>query len=386
MKRYSVLLILTLSILAGRSASARELFESNLSVRALGMGNAYVSVVKDAYTLFYNPARLTHVEGFNFRLMDPYLLVSDPREVQAVIDSQTSGQELADILEPFFDTNANSALGARAAFTMPYFGFALYGDAGIGLDLANPVLPDLNIRGIVDYGGVIGLGIPILPVLSLGMTVKRITRQGGIIPISATTVAELNLDQILTEIERKGTAFGLDLGATFSIPGPLDAAVSFVWENVGGMSFKHTGGPGAPPSERDEMIVGAAAGFDLPLFGVTAALDIKHLDDPDVQLGKKIHVGVEVNLINIDVRAGLHQGYYTLGAGVSLGLIDLDIATYGVELGEYPGQKEDRRYAIQLTLELGVGGFLGIGGSSSGQGADGKGGKRSRPRGIKQRR
>ena len=44
---------------------------------------------------------------------------------------------------------------------------------------------------------------------------------------------------------------------------------------------------------------------------------------------------------------------HPLGFGLDLSFIQLDLATYGVELGEYPGQKEDRRYLVQLTMELG---------------------------------
>ena len=30
----------------------------------------------------------------------------------------------------------------------------------------------------------------------------------------------------------------------------------------------------------------------------------------------------------------------------------IEAETYGVELGEYPGQKEDRRYIVQLKTEI----------------------------------
>ena len=385
MRTYFVRFILFFGLFAATSVGAREQFESNLSVRALGMGNAYVSAVKDAYALFYNPARLAAVEGFNCRLMDPYLLVSEPTKIQTVSDAGSSGDSVSDLLDPFFDTNANVGLGMRAAFTMPRFGVSLYGDAQIGVNLNNPVLPDLALRAVTDYGVVAGIALPLIPMLDIGLSIRRVIRQGGDIPITATTIAELDVDQIMGEIERRGSAFGLDMGVTLTPPGPLDLAASFVWKNVGGLSFKKTGGPSKPPSEDDEMIIGVAGGLDLPLFGVTAALDIQNLSDSDVQMGQKIHLGVEVNLVNIDVRAGLYQGYYTLGVGISLGLIELDVASYGVELGEFPGQREDRRYALQLTIELGVDPFFGLGG-----GTDGKGGgsdKRvRRQRGVKQRR
>lgn len=366
-------------------AQSAELFESNLSVRALGMGNAYISVVDDAYALFYNPARLAFVEGFNIRVADPYILTSDPLELQSVVDSNSSSESLAETLEPFFDSNASGGLGARVAFTMPRFGFSFYGDAQLGVNLNNPVLPDLNLRAVADYGGVIGFAVPIVPMLTAGMNIKKVFRQGGDLTIDSTSIAELDLDEITGEIERKGTAFGLDLGLTMSVPGPIDASLSFMWKNVGGLSFTHDAGPGPPPDEDAEMIVGAAVGVDLPLMGLTGAIDFKHLDKSGLQLGQRVNLGVELNFLNMDFRAGLHQGYYTLGFGFSLGLIMLDLASYGVELGEFPGQREDRRYALQLTIELGLNPFFSLGDGGSGSGKSGK--KRWRRRtGIKQRR
>jgi hypothetical protein len=116
------------------------------------------------------------------------------------------------------------------------------------------------------------------------------------------------------------------------------------------------------------------------LVTITPAVDFTYADRPDIQLGNKIHLGVEVALPLISIRAGINQGYYTAGAGLDLGLIRADVATYGVELGEYPGQQEDRRYVAQVTFELGFDPSRFFGGSS---GKSGSGGGRSR---LKQRR
>jgi hypothetical protein len=71
----------------------------------------------------------------------------------------------------------------------------------------------------------------------------------------------------------------------------------------------------------------------------------------------------------VDIRGGFHEGYYTYGAGVNLGLFLDYAASYGVELGSYPGQIEDRRYVLEFSMELGVGSF-GVDGQS-GSGAHG---------------
>jgi hypothetical protein len=122
--------------------------------------------------------------------------------------------------------------------------------------------------------------------------------------------------------------------------------------------------------------------FSGGLIDITPALDYRYANRTDIELGKKIHAGVEVALPLLTLRAGLNQGYYTAGVGLNLGLIHVDAATYGVELGAYPGQQEDRRYVAQFTFQLGFDpGRFGLGGSGSGADGDSS----AHPR-LKQRR
>jgi hypothetical protein len=71
-------------------------------------------------------------------------------------------------------------------------------------------------------------------------------------------------------------------------------------------------------------------------------------------MGKKINLGLELSWPIIDVRGGFQQGYLSYGVGCDIWLFRLDLASYGVELGEYPGQLEDRRYMLQMTFDFGV--------------------------------
>jgi hypothetical protein len=74
---------------------------------------------------------------------------------------------------------------------------------------------------------------------------------------------------------------------------------------------------------------------------------------------------LEFDLPLLTLRTGYYQGYYTAGVGLDMGVLALDAATYGVELGEYPGQLEDRRYVAQMTIQIGLdGSFLSLSGAS----------------------
>jgi hypothetical protein len=210
---------------------------------------------------------------------------------------------------------------------------------------------------------------------------RRTTRTGTNYPLTASSLVNLDATAITDNLKNRGTAYASDLGVNLSLPGPVSPTLSLVWRNMGVTKFSHERGLKAPPSDRDEMSLGAGITIDALLVKIRPAIDYRHINWANEQFGKKLHLGVEVSLPIIDVRVGLNQGYYTLGAGVDLGFIRVDAATYGVELGEYPGQLQDRRYALQFTLEMGFNpgtGFLGGGGSQTG-GSAGR-------RGLKQRR
>ena len=94
--------------------------------------------------------------------------------------------------------------------------------------------------------------------------------------------------------------------------------------------------------------------FESTLMDIRPAIDFRYLKKTEVPLGQRLNFGIEFSWPMLDVRGGFHQGYYTLGAGFDLWLMRVDAATYGGELGQYPGQLEDRRYMLQITFEFGV--------------------------------
>lgn len=353
------------------------------SVRALGMGNAYTAVVEDGDALFYNPANLALVSGFNWTIADPKIGVSGVEAYAKITDVQNSSSYV-ETLKKMYGESVWAGGSAKSAFFMPYFAFGVYDNLDASLILNNPAYPKLNANVVNDFGYALGFAIPVIPkIASVGFTTKRITRTGGRLPLGPSFIGTLDPDTIRSEIERKGSGYSLDAGLTMAFETPVfSPRVSLVWKNMGVTKFRNDGTTEAPTGDRDEMILGLASEFSLPLIDVRPALDIRGLNRGDVQLGKRLNFGVEVDLPFLDLRAGFHQGYLSYGVGLSFGLLEVEVASYGVELGEYPGQLEDRRYLLQITLELGFDpGFnLLSGKSSSGKVSS------SKARGLKQRR
>jgi hypothetical protein len=363
------------------------LHETWTSVRALGMGNAYTAIVDDGDALFYNPAGLNRVSGIHWTILDPRIGIDDPNIVQTLNNFKTS-TNIPSLVQSEYGKHHWLNAGAKSVIVVPHFGFGVFGNAEALTSVSNPPYPQLNLQYYADYGAVAGIGFdPIPEILKFGMDLKYISRTGTESTFTGSQLASANSTLISDALKNAGIGYGLDSGVLITIPGPIRPSLSFVWKNMGVTSFTQTAGTAPPPNIQDEMIVGGALEISAPLISITPAFDYKYANRTDIALGKKVSVGVELSLPILNFRGGLNQGYYTAGVGVNLGFISVDAATYGEELGEVPGQLEDRRYIVQATIEIGFDPFgifgSGAGGSKSGSGSPNGGSYR---KGLKQRR
>lgn len=354
-------------IFFGVAAFATETSVMNSSVRGLGMGDAFTALADDSSALFYNPAGLANVRGINWKIfsiqagasgLDTYNKIRDLR------GSDTDGY--ADGINRLMGDHVWTGLSGESIFYMPMFAFGVYnhGDALIRVD--NPVNPEIYTSVINDFGYVAGFGVPFSPFLQMGMDFKYIKRTGARMPYGASFLADLNPNAIYNNVTGWGTGYGADFGMNFILPAPFfSATVSAVWRNIGEIQFR-SGDPNADiPSEPNDVTLGTALQFKLPLLSISPEVDFHYLNREDLQLTRKINFGIEIGLPLLDIRGGFHEGYYTAGLGLNLGLFKVDLATYGVELGAYPGQIEDRRYVLSFSMDLGVGNFSADGARSS---------------------
>jgi hypothetical protein len=110
-----------------------------------------------------------------------------------------------------------------------------------------------------------------------------------------------------------------------------------------------------PLPERQPMRMNLGLGYslDLPASTATILLDLKDLNDPNVDWSKKIYTGIEVGTRLADFRGGLYQGYWTAGVSVAvLPFLLVDAATYGRELDSAAGLREDRYYMLGVRMGL----------------------------------
>jgi hypothetical protein len=364
--------IFILALLLGCSAFAKESSTLNSSVRALGMGDAFTAVASDDSSLFYNPAGLARVSGLNLKVFDLGAGASGAAAYKKITGLQgAGGAGFANQVTSLYGEHVWTGVGAETIFTMPMFGIGVYDHAGATIRVNNPVYPQLHTRFVNDYGYIAGMGIPLSPFIHVGASLKYLKRTGADTTYGPSFIADLDPNTIINNLRGWGAGYGADLGATIILPAPFfTASLSAAWKNMGEIQFRSLNNTDIP-KEPNNVTLGAAFSFDTPIVSVTPAFDFTNLTNTDLQMTRKINFGVELGLPLLDIRAGFHEGYYTGGLGVNLGLFRVDLATYGVELGDYPGQIEDRRYIAQFTMELGVGNFTATSGGKSVAGSKG---------------
>lgn len=359
-----ILIFLVASFLEVR-VKAAELIEPYTSVRAAGMGNAYAPIVQDADALFYNPAGIAAIDSYNWQLLNFNGGVNGA-QVVSLAEEISNGGDISSVLGQHLWVGGS----AKTAVFMPGFAAAYYDVGSLRLDATNPALPNLNLTVMNDLAYALGAGFAIAPGFQAGIVLRRLMRSGGPLTIGTETITNFDPAAVENLLATRGIGYGLDLGINFIFPTPLKPTVSMVWKNVGRTSFvpEYTGNLAPPPIE-DEITFGFGMRFESLLFDILPVLEYKHANRYDLQLGQKLHLGLELGFPMLDVRGGFHQGYYSWGLGADLGFVRFDVATYGVELGEYPGQKEDRRWMLEFTMGLGFDpnfNFLGL--DSTGKG------------------
>jgi hypothetical protein len=281
------------------------------------------------------------------------------------IDSYDEYKDIFDNSDNLGDTlNAlyGDPIWARVDYQMSLsagpFIVGAYARNNLGFTILNPALPYLETNFYSDVVLFGGAGVQLIPnIFDIGFMAKRITRYAGTGDIKASTLAHLDSDFIENTSNQTGTAYGMDFGAKLNLPGDWNPSVAFAWQDIGDTKFSFITTNPAPKKIQDRMNL--AIGMEKDFMGVAKlrpALEFKMLNasSSEVQIGKRVHMGLELELPLLTLRGGFNQGYYTYGASFDFWVFQVDAATYAVELGEYVGQQEDRRYMIQLTMDFGV--------------------------------
>ena len=354
LRKFSFLVLFFVS-----SAAATEFYEPIQTIRQLGMGGVYVFNPHDGGSYLQNPAYTCMVKGFNWSMVNGNLAVGDLQNIDFIQNLSTSDERTptAANLSTFMGKSVSVRLDGFSAFSIPCFGMGLYHNALGNFQVQNPAYPHIDTFYLTETGFSIGGGIPLGDNLALGLAVKRIQRRGGPYSFGPESISLLDeadgFTTMLSSVENGGLGYGLDAGFVARLGNsPLNPTAALSWRDLGSTAFTKSSGVTAPERQKDNLVMGLTFDGSLPLIGIAGGLEYRHITDTNEQIGKKIHMGLELSLAMFDIRAGLYQGYTTYGAAVDLWLIQLQGSLYSVEQGVYPGQTPEQRGQFGLSIDL----------------------------------
>ena len=353
----SAALIIALVLVIAAAASAQ-----NIGARAAGMGGAFTAVADDATALYWNPAGLEQVKHLNLTAAaagqcNDVDIIGDVRDIIDILQKPAGQLTVADLqfltakLGPRSGANIEGRAGFIAAAAAPHWALGGFADGFGNLrPIVGPPSPVPGVTSSIDvtatgtyqysYGAAysrrvnqnvdLGLGIrkaylgyrPYHIAASYNGTTLNYTPDNQSLYRGSTTVADLG---VMFHPEERVT-FGL------TVQNALGRGVTLT-NDLGQTT------PDAPGFGRTINLgacVRSADGRSL------LAADILNVNDASLTPGNSFHIGGEHWLSkSICVRGGLSDGDLTLGLGLRLGRVALDLAT---------GQDPKQRAALAATI------------------------------------
>ena len=331
------------------------------SIRARGMGNAFTAAANDEMLLFYNPAALRsvyynmyEVVGFNTTTNENTINLGKSSSSFSTIGS-LAGKKIYNEANLGLLSHVNSR-----------FGWSLFSNGLLDIQVRNPIIPYLETKAYVQTGLAGGMAWSFLDFqLDLGLGVKLVQRSGidTKLHIFDEAIIEFTEDQKTTKLQKKfasKAAFAPDAGVIYHFDSyhNMEPKVAFSLQNIGGLDFE---GAGKVPMT---MNIGVSTESEFNGFDMILAADYRDLADSQEMISKgnimterNIKIGVEFGwqkLFNghhlISFRAGRNGPYNSVGWSMNLFGFKVDFAKYSEEIGGYAGELEDKRTSLQVSL------------------------------------
>ena len=362
--------------------------------QALGMGDALVALPQQQSAFFYNPAHAAkskrHVTffglrtGFSTNLLDQVDFFRN--ELQPALDDGLDTlptEELDALYTRTLEVSRQSALlgldvlAPSAGLRIGRVGVALgaFANSGVRYRFYDNGLPNLLASASAGIMGVGSVGMEVTDGLSAGITAKYTHR---LVMLQNAPIDLLAED--LAFFAYAHNRMSVDLGFLYRVPivsklpGTLNVGLALYDIGAKAPDFQYertlTGDETARPTEQDIANVNALYGVTPSFrFGVAYSLPklpgglidqsgftIDYLGFSEPQFDQvfltHLRVGAQATVKFFSLRAGISQGYPSIGGGLSFGFIDVDYSYYGMEEGRYPGQLPVWSHSAQLRFGL----------------------------------
>lgn len=389
MKRFVLILLL---LIVGAAAWAQTTYDETpflpWSPETAAQGGSFTANAKGFNALFYNPAAFGRDKGsLTIVTTTPWLYLPLAEDsLTTTLDAVTAiSDDVTGSIGALNEYLTGNGLGFGMMTGVGYVGRNL----GLGLvGILDSFAYGPNTLGVqadvnLTLGFVGGLGFPI----HLGGMTLFVG--GAVRPMYRVSVKDIGMGEFMDLLAGAGTGSDSNTTALHGVGLGIDAGViaelgflslGLTVKDLFGTKFHYSTSTlddvlgaleagqlpeGDPVPEEDQYIVPMSVNFgvaiDPDLGGLSFLFDpIVHAQYTlplgaveETSFWKGMHVGAEVAFFRfIKVRGGINQGYFTLGAGLHLLFLDINLALFSRESGSYAGAHQTQGLAAEVAIRF----------------------------------
>lgn len=341
------------------------------SVRAKGRGGAYVAAGESDESALMNPAALADNHGktvqFRWLQLDGFIGANTVDTIADIADIGPSQASPVSLLQKFSSKFGKQQYlrfqGSLLGLRILNFDFAPFFSTSNWLDMRVPTTPEAWIHSDTFAGANFSFAMAFGKQLTVGLTTRPFYRSYFNTELAFAQIMEFEPlgEEKASEVFKvySGAGVGVDIGTTYSLTPQTKLGLTIA--DVGGTAYvlSSTKTEDQPPIIKSDVSVGMMQRVDFKPWHLDWFVDFQDLLNPDeLQFLRTFHPGLEFGRSyrtkdhDLGLLAGLNEGYLTFGAFIDLWLLRLDAVSYGVELAEVPGQRQDRRTAFTARSSL----------------------------------
>jgi hypothetical protein len=335
-------------------AGAQEIFEFYRGVRQLGMGGAYVAVVNDETSLLTNPAGLGKLRDLMFTIVDPELSGSFNDTQIATLSNASKVMDIQTLLDTL---NQNKGLHWHAkaqlfpSFVGPNFGMGVLGKYSYDAEV-NKAGTNYRVDYTNDVAPVIGYCFRFFDgIVKLGLDARYVMRTE-----IAKDIPPTSTGLTIGSLANTGSGLAADSGLIITAPIVYLPTLAVTVRDIGDTHYNLRSTVGTPRPTLQS--VDAAIAF-FPILGnhsrMTITGEVHGLAtlSKETNVMRRVHAGLEFNIADFFfVRGGMNQFYWTAGIELASERFQLQVASYGEDIGTSTTPREDRRWVGKMAIRF----------------------------------